>query len=178
MTHDQRPMVEEGLTVEEVIQALEELGRESDWLKIEELVTEKRGGGFEPYADWNNYKTTMRQLLQQHCPGYRKFVGTIYFQKIGTRPLRVRLVGLQNKIPVNRLLQPKTGKVESSKLELDIKPAITPKAEDIAEPPIRIKSTTYRILRDTTLSREIKIVHNHKCQVCHNEKLFEKIVVA
>jgi len=44
----------------------------------------------------------------------------------------------------------------------------TPKATDLNEPPevARIKTTIYRILRDTALSREVKIAQNFKCQLC------------
>jgi predicted HNH restriction endonuclease len=44
----------------------------------------------------------------------------------------------------------------------------TPKATDIHEPPetTRIETTIYRILRDTVLSREIKIAWQFKCQLC------------
>ena len=44
----------------------------------------------------------------------------------------------------------------------------TPKASDINDPPetARIETTTYRILRDTALSREVKIAHKFKCQLC------------
>ncbi len=44
----------------------------------------------------------------------------------------------------------------------------TPKASDINDPPetTRIETTIYRILRDTALSREIKISQQFKCQLC------------
>lgn len=44
----------------------------------------------------------------------------------------------------------------------------TPKASDIDDPPpvARIETTIYRILRDTALSREVKIAQNYKCQLC------------
>ncbi len=44
----------------------------------------------------------------------------------------------------------------------------TPKATDINDPPetTRIETTTYRILRDTALSREVKIAQQFKCQLC------------
>lgn len=44
----------------------------------------------------------------------------------------------------------------------------TPKATDINEPPAttRIETTIYRILRDTALSREVKIAQEFKCQLC------------
>ncbi len=46
----------------------------------------------------------------------------------------------------------------------------TPKATDINEPPesTRVETTTYRILRDTALSREVKIAQQFKCQLCGN----------
>jgi len=44
----------------------------------------------------------------------------------------------------------------------------TPKATDINDPPetTRIETTVYRILRDTALSREVKIAQQFKCQLC------------
>ncbi|MEC4684177.1 MAG: HNH endonuclease [Nitrospirota bacterium] len=44
----------------------------------------------------------------------------------------------------------------------------TPKASDINDPPetTRIETTIYRVLRDTALSREVKIAQKFKCQLC------------
>ncbi len=47
----------------------------------------------------------------------------------------------------------------------------TPKASDIAESlgneaPIRVVQEMYRVLRDTRLARQIKLLHNNHCQVC------------
>ncbi|HEY8098278.1 MAG TPA: HNH endonuclease [Methylobacter sp.] len=46
----------------------------------------------------------------------------------------------------------------------------TPIASDIEatgnETPQRLYQETYRILRDTTLARQIKLLHKHKCQIC------------
>ena len=44
----------------------------------------------------------------------------------------------------------------------------TPEAFDIAESlqPQRIQENTYRILRDTALSRRVKEMYGHKCQIC------------
>ena len=47
----------------------------------------------------------------------------------------------------------------------------TPKATDIEEPlgnntPDRVMQETYRILRDTQLSRQIKLLHKNCCQIC------------
>ena len=42
----------------------------------------------------------------------------------------------------------------------------SPKAIDIAAPPDRVQSTTYRILRDTNITRRIKETYDHRCQLC------------
>ena len=68
------------LRVEEVVQALKELGGEAEWRDIEALVTNKRGRSYVPYKDWNNFQKTMFQLVQQHCQGYQKFTGPVLFE--------------------------------------------------------------------------------------------------
>jgi len=45
----------------------------------------------------------------------------------------------------------------------------TPKAVDISDgtqDPSRSKQEVYRILRDTQLARQLKLLHHHKCQLC------------
>lgn len=42
----------------------------------------------------------------------------------------------------------------------------SPKAVDIAEPPDRVQSITYRILRDTNIARKVKEIYDHRCQLC------------
>ena len=44
----------------------------------------------------------------------------------------------------------------------------TPKATDFNDPPeaARVETTIYRILRDTALSREVKIRQKFQCQIC------------
>jgi hypothetical protein len=44
-------------------------------------------------------------------------------------------------------------------------PTATQEAADL-QPPARVPSTTYRILRDTAKSRRVKALHGFKCQVC------------
>lgn len=43
--------------------------------------------------------------------------------------------------------------------------SVTREAVDL-EPPERIQTTTYRIVRDTAKSRTVKKLHNYECQVC------------
>lgn len=50
-------------------------------------------------------------------------------------------------------------------------PDYTPKAKDMKTPPKKVEFTTYRILRDTVLAREVKQIYNYKCQVCQHDAL-------
>ena len=45
-------------------------------------------------------------------------------------------------------------------------PSEPPKAADIEAPVGREEITTYRIIRDTNLSRKVKALHRYKCQLC------------
>jgi hypothetical protein len=45
-------------------------------------------------------------------------------------------------------------------------PPPTPTGADGDEPPARIQSTVYRILRDTAVARAVKQLHGYKCQIC------------
>ena len=49
----------------------------------------------------------------------------------------------------------------------------TQKANDFNDvPPERVETTVYRILRDTELARQVKALHDYKCQICgHTIKL-------
>ncbi len=49
---------------------------------------------------------------------------------------------------------------------LQVPPVPTQEAADLAEPPPRIPTKSYRILRDTDLARDVKEKHGHKCQIC------------
>jgi hypothetical protein len=155
------------LCVEEVIQALVELGGEAKWSDIRKLVTKKRGNSYAPYKDWLNYRTTMFQLVQQHCEGYEKFIGPILFQKVHKG--RFLLVSTQPKVSLTTGIDITH---DNDKDFVRILPmSLTPIAADIAEPPMRMSSEIYRILRDTKLAREVKVSHGFQCQVCHNPPL-------
>jgi len=58
------------------------------------------------------------------------------------------------------------GMVEEFLDFLRMPPLPTPEASDREEPPSRIRTTSYRVLRDTEMAREIKRLHAHKCQIC------------
>lgn len=49
--------------------------------------------------------------------------------------------------------------------------AATPRAVDLSDDlgyvsPVRVSLTTYRILRDTELARQVKLLHGGRCQMC------------
>ena len=79
------------LIVDEVIQALRELGDEASWKEIRKQVKKNQGTGYSPYKDWKNFDTTLNQLIQQHCEVYVKYRedGPVYFEYV--RRGRVRL---------------------------------------------------------------------------------------
>ena len=41
-----------------------------------------------------------------------------------------------------------------------------PEASDLADPPVRTKTETYRIVRDTIRARRLKKLYQHECQLC------------
>ena len=142
------------LRLEEITQAFAELGGEADWRDILKCVTEKRGGSYSPYKDWHNYRSTMSQHIQQHCEGYKKFTGTVLFEKVHEGRFRV--------------VTARPGDLTWGQKD---RHSLTPIAVDIAEAPPRLQTEIYRVLRDTKLAREVKWSHAFRCQVCHHPPL-------
>lgn len=54
--------------------------------------------------------------------------------------------------------------IQRSKSEI---PPVPPEAADF-EPPARQETTSYRIIRDTLLSRRVKEMYGYKCQLCQH----------
>lgn len=79
------------VTLDQVERALQDLGGEATWSDILDQVTKNRGGDYSYYKDWGNYKTTTYQVIQRHCPDYKKYRGPARFEK--TSRGRCRLVG-------------------------------------------------------------------------------------
>lgn len=81
----QRPMSTSGsVTVDEVIRALSELGREASSSEIKNRVNANRGGGLpSQYSYWKSYFNTIDQVIQQHCPQCKKCRGgAVYFEQV------------------------------------------------------------------------------------------------
>lgn len=143
------------LSLEELVHAFSEFGNEADWHDIHNHVTLKRGHKYKPYKDWKNYSNSMFQIIQRHCRDYRKFSGIVHFEKVGSQPLRFRLIGYDSVSETDKQNEVPT----------------TPRSKDLDEPPLRFESITYRILRDTALARQIKVLHGFRCQVCKSDPL-------
>ena len=136
------------VTLEQVRNALRELGGEAPWLEILHQLDKNRKNQYSPYKNRKSYRNTARWVIYTHCPDYpAKYRGSTYFKK------------LQNG---NFLLVPSEANNDPSS------PISTPIASDIQDHdrPKRVKQEIYRILRDTNLARIVKTMHQHLCQIC------------
>ncbi len=157
----------EYLKVEDVIQSLKELGGEAEWHSIQENIDKKRSHLYLPYKDKRNYENTMFQLVQVHCQGYAKYNGDEKFIKVSTDPLVFRLTDatLKSGTILRKKSKSKFQDAEEITKESWFEDVIT--SSDFSEPPTRVESKTYRIIRDTLIARKIKEIHNFRCQICH-----------
>lgn len=147
------------LQAEDIISVLRELGGEARFEEIYEAVTRRRGGGYGHYRGVRSYRPTMWQVIYRHLKGSAKYKGPEYFLRTGgrrhSRETKLRLV--------DSLVGNAVGTLPP--------PMPTVEAVDVSEPPPRVRSEVYRVLRDTELARRIKALHNCKCQRCHSEGL-------
>lgn len=140
------------LRVEEVISALAELGGEAMWVEVQKRVTEKRGNSFEPYKDWGNFNTTMFQLVQQHCKGYKKFTGPVHFKQVYKGRFSLDSTGdlAQRRVTVPAdSLHPET---------------VSPDRDYITGAVVQVLVNAYE--RDPKARRECIAIHGLNCAVC------------
>jgi hypothetical protein len=144
-----------GVTLSQVVRAFQEIGGEATKAQIIDQVTKIRDGDYSHYSYRDSYEKTTYQIIQQHCPGYKKYVGPARFEKIGRTGV-FRLIGNESA----------AGLVKSE--SKPVMPQATPIATDIQEPsqPERVKQETYRILRDTVLARQVKESNKYRCHIC------------
>lgn len=138
------------VTLEQVERALDNLGGQGTWDNIFAEVTKLRNGDYSHYLNKENYEKTAFQVIQEHCPKYRKYKGITRFEKVGNI---YRLSRSQKPITTPSQAMPESH---------------TPRAVDIEDPnqPERVRQETYRILRDTALARTVKESHKYRCQIC------------
>lgn len=140
----------EPVTLAQVETALENLGGHATWGKILAEVTKLRNGDYSHYLNKENYEKTAFQVIQEHCPTYRKFRGITRFEKVGSAyqlsPSKDTIIRRSRVVPKKH----------------------TPRAIDIEElvQPERVLQEIYRVLRDTVLARIVKETHQYRCQIC------------
>ena len=61
------------IVVEEIIEALTELGKEADVLSIQERVIKRRGGVPSHYASDRTCKQTIQAIIENYCPESDKY---------------------------------------------------------------------------------------------------------
>lgn len=82
------------VTLPEVIEAFKILNGKAKSRDIEDIIIKSRGGILpETYrkGGWNSYRKTINQVMQTRCPGYAKYKGEEYFERLG--PGYFRLIG-------------------------------------------------------------------------------------
>lgn len=148
--------------------------------KIMESVEECKRLGYNPMAFLNDFRkyggveTAKKYLHDKEIKD--GFVKVVYELKRPELTLE-HLVQLpefkelftKEEIEYARELLNYSNKEVSSRSSIETKKSIaTPQAMDIAEPSktSRLEYTTYRILRDTKLSMEIKAGYEYQCQIC------------
>ena len=60
------------VTLSQVERALEILGGQAAWDRILEQLTKLRNGDYSYYRNRENYEKTAFQVIQRHCPDYKK----------------------------------------------------------------------------------------------------------
>ncbi len=71
------------VTLDQVTTAFKALGGKGSWDEILAKITKLRNGDYSHYKNKHNYEKTAFQIIQIHCPGYKKYGGDQRFEKIG-----------------------------------------------------------------------------------------------
>jgi hypothetical protein len=71
------------VTLDQVERAFKILGGEGVWDEILHEVTKLRNNDHSHYKNKHNYEKTAFQIIQTHCPGYKKYGGDKRFEKTG-----------------------------------------------------------------------------------------------
>ena len=129
-----------GTWAEDIEAALANLGGIGTLSEIYDEVKKVRKG---PYP--KSFTAIIRGTIENHSSDSAKFRGNDLFFSV--KGLGSGVWGLQSYIKQT----PKASDIESC---------------DGNESPQRVHQETYRILRDTELARQIKLLHKNKCQLC------------
>ena len=72
------------VTLDQVEDAIKILGGQGTWGQILAEVTKLRNGDYSHYLDKGNYEKTAFQVIQKHCPEYKKYRGSRVLRKLAT----------------------------------------------------------------------------------------------
>jgi hypothetical protein len=139
------------------------------WLR-EGAILDYCGQGRGRDQEWNRYNTALRIAMEE---GRRVHV----FQDLEETPARYRYHGQWSILSYHTAADPATGLRQFRFILSAEPPSLQPQpsgpiieereaAADAAEPAARVLATTSRIIRDTRLSRKLKIEYGNRCQVC------------
>lgn len=136
--------------IDEVTEALEDLGGEAT---LPEIINQVRKRNKKKIKN----ESSIRQALEDNCPQKSFRTGVPRFNHKGSE-----------RSGVYELIREKEKRIKEEERNVEIPEADTPQAQDFDEPvqPERILTKVYRVLRDTKLARQIKYLHNNRCQIC------------
>jgi hypothetical protein len=123
--------------IQDIVSAFENLGGDAQYRQLYEEVSRIRGGELP-----ESWQAIIRQSIETHSSDSKNFKDSDLFYSVGG--------------------------IGSGHWGLKDRVSRTPQAEDLEEPQEarRSRVESYRILRDTTLSRTIKALHRNRCQLC------------
>ncbi|HEY1013222.1 MAG TPA: hypothetical protein VGE07_10995 [Herpetosiphonaceae bacterium] len=74
--------IEGPVTLDEIIQALKQLGGEAQAVDIKDQVTLNRGGMPSHYSNEHSYRETIQRIIENNCPESDNYQGTTIFKKV------------------------------------------------------------------------------------------------
>jgi predicted restriction endonuclease len=127
--------------IDEIIKAYEFLGGIAPYSKVYKFIKENTSRNLP-----SSWKAIIRKIVEDHSSDSKNFKGKDLFYSVDG--LGKGVWGLRSKIKD------------------------TPKAEDLGiveeetKLPEKTKTEIFRVLRDTKLTRELKVLYDNKCQIC------------
>ena len=144
------------VSLEDVINALTELGGEAQSTQIKDRVTQDFGGVPDNYKNRTSFRETIQVIIQKHCPQEKKYNKNPVFQKTGYG--KFRLIGFSKPEAGDQRLKDLeeivTAHLDALKLE-----------DEHFEGQQHERHTSY-YERDPRLRAKAIAIHGTKCIVC------------
>jgi len=139
----------------EVIRALQGLGGKAKLRPLYDYIRDHHKNPELLTQDWEN---TVRQTLYDNSSDGTYRTRKNIFYSVG------------RKGSGEWGLRPEYFKISKGQIDDEhykVTPISPTKAIDLVEPPARITVEINRIIRDTKLSKELKVIYNNECQICN-----------